>query len=412
MMKDIQYLLFDWGDTLMLDDPQYTGAMCDWPEVAAMPGVAALLPRLAEKYRCAVLSNAVESDAALMMEAFARVGLAECFHTFLTSKELGARKPDAAFFMQALQRLGTQAGQAIMIGNDYVKDIAPAKAVGLGTILITAEDGDYPLADVVVKDFNGLLLLLQASINQKAWEYRADEYWNRTPPADKAAALCRDPLGRFHFHRAYFDNGQVSGKRIANVCGSNGRMAVPLALLGAEATVFDISEEGKRYALALAEAAGVSIGYVLGDFAETDLSVHGNMYDIVFAEGGILHYFADLPAFTSVLHAITKPGGRLILSDFHPFRKINPTGSSMMRVAQAEGDYFDARLHSVPVAYEGFFPEEERADFPQCLCRHHTIGEIVNAVIAARFTLEAFQEHPSFEDGKLPGFFTILARKG
>ena len=412
MNKDIRYLLFDWGDTLMRDDPQATGAMCDWPEVAAMPGVAAFLPRLAEKYTCVVLSNAVESDAVLMEKAFERVELAGCFHAFLTAKELGARKPDTAFFTQALQMLGAKAENAVTIGNDYAKDIVPAKAIGLGTILITNEVGEYPLADTVVKDFNGLLFLLQASINQKAWEYRADEYWNRTPPADKAASLRRDPLGRFHFHRAHFDNGQVRGKRIANPCGSNGRMAVPLAMLGAEVTVFDISEEGKRYALALAEAAGVSIGYVLGDFAETDLTVHGNMYDIVFAEGGILHYFADLPAFTRMLHAITKPGGRLILSDFHPFRKINAAGSPMMCVPQTENDYFDARIHSIPVAFQGAFAEEEQENFPLCLLRFYTISDILNAVLRAGYTVETFQEHPSFEDGKLPGFFTILARKG
>ena len=412
MTEDIRYLLFDWGDTLMLDDPQYTGAMCDWPEVAAMPGVAALLPRLAEKYQCAALSNAVESDAALMRKAFERVGLADCLTRFLTSKELHARKPDAAFFTQALQMLGAKTENAVMIGNDYAKDIAPAKAIGLGTILITAEAGDYPLADVVVRDFSGLLCLLQAETNKQAWEHRAYEYWNRTSPADKAAALRRDPLGRFHFHRAYFDNGQARGKRIANVCGSNGRMAVPLALLGADVTVFDISEENRRYALALAEAAGVAIEYVLGDFCDTDLSAHGSMYDIVFAEGGILHYFADLGAFTRVLYAIAKPGGRLILSDFHPFRKINAVGSPMMCVPQTENDYFDARIHSVPVAFQGAFAEEEQENFLLCLLRFYTISDILNAVIRAGFILEAFQEHPSFEDSKLPGFFTILARKG
>lgn len=40
--------------------------------------------------------------------------------------------------------------------------------------------------------------------------------------------------------------------KIANPCGSNGRIAVPLALLGADVTIFDISEENKRYALELA----------------------------------------------------------------------------------------------------------------------------------------------------------------
>ena len=50
-----------------------------------------------------------------------------------------------------------------------------------------------------------------------------------------------------------------SGIKIANICGSCGKKAVPLAILGAEVTVFDISEDNKRYALEVAAAAKVDL---------------------------------------------------------------------------------------------------------------------------------------------------------
>ena len=250
----------------------------------------------------------------------------------------------------------------------------------------------------------------QAEINKIAWEYRAYEFWRQQDsPAEKAASIRSDPLARFHFHKQYFQN--VQGKRIANPCGSNGRMAVPLAVLGADVTVFDLSEENKRYALELAKEAGVSIRYILGDFCETDLAEHGEAYDIVYAEGGIIHYFADIGAFTETLFAITKTGGQLILSDFHPYRKVNRSGSAMMSVPETGGDYFDTRLHRAKVAYQSFFPPEEQDSFPKCLCRFYTVSEIINAVIASGFTLQAFLEHPNYEDPKLPGLFTMIANK-
>lgn len=61
--------------------------------------------------------------------------------------------------------------------------------------------------------------------------------------------------------------------KIANPCGSNGIMAVRLSLLGADVTVFDISEENRRYAIELAKEAGVEIQYILGDFLETDIDI-------------------------------------------------------------------------------------------------------------------------------------------
>ena len=249
----------------------------------------------------------------------------------------------------------------------------------------------------------------QAEINKVAWEYRAYDFWNRTPPDEKAMEIKQDPLARFHLHREFFDQGRVFGKKIANPCGSNGRMAVSLALLGADVTVFDISEENARYARELATEAGVKIEYVLGDFCETDIAKYNKSFDIVYAEGGITHYFSDMDALAKVLFSITKKNGLLILSDFHPYRKVNRTGSEMMSVKCTDGDYFDSRLHNVNVAYQHLFPQDEQREFPQCQCRHYTMGEIVNAVITAGFTMRKLLEHPSYEDAKLPGLYTILA---
>ena len=154
----------------------------------------------------------------------------------------------------------------------------------------------------------------QAQINKSAWEYRAYEHWNNQATAsEKAAYIKSDPKARLRYHQKYFEN--INGLRIANPCGSNGRIAVPLALLGADVTVFDISDENKRYALELAKEAGTNIQYIVGDFCEVDKAQYGDCFDIVYAEGGILHYFSNLKDFIRLLYEITKQKGKLILRD-------------------------------------------------------------------------------------------------
>ena len=160
MINNVRYLFFDWGDTLMVDYPQYSGAMATWPQITLMKGVIELLPQLSKKYKCVVLSNAVESDAGLMKQAFEKVNLDNYFCLFTTSKELGAKKPEKAFFKNALNRIGASADEVIMIGNDYEKDIESAKAVGLDTILISQQVGKFPSADYVIEDFSKLNFLL------------------------------------------------------------------------------------------------------------------------------------------------------------------------------------------------------------------------------------------------------------
>ena len=250
----------------------------------------------------------------------------------------------------------------------------------------------------------------QAEINKTAWEHQAYEFWkSQASPVEKADYIKANPMARLRYHQDYFCD--IEGKKIANLCGSNGRIATPLALLKADVTVFDISEENKRYALELANAAGVSINYVVTDICEIDTVVYGNGFDILYAEGGILHYFSNLTDFMKVVFAIAKPDAQFILSDFHPYRKINNSGSPMMNVKETEGDYFDTGIHEGAVAYASFYDKEEQNSFPKCLLRHYTLSEIINAVIASGFILQEFHEHPNFENKKLPGLFTIVAKK-
>lgn len=160
-IKQIQYLLFDWGDTLMFDDPKYTGPMAAWESVSAMPEVKETIPLLYDQYQCIVVSNAGDSDSALMKKAFERIALDKYFTAFFTSKELRANKPSPAFFSGIINRLGAPPSEMIMIGNDYTKDIIGAKNTGMQTILITRENGDFPFADHIVASFGRLLKITE-----------------------------------------------------------------------------------------------------------------------------------------------------------------------------------------------------------------------------------------------------------
>jgi len=204
------------------------------------------------------------------------------------------------------------------------------------------------------------------------------------------------------YHQGYFDN--IIGKRIANVCGSDGRRTIPFAVLGAEATLFDISEQQMKYALELAKAVGVKLEYVLGDFCETDIEKYGNMFDFLYMEGGIIHHFSEIDEFFRILYAITKPNGRLILCDFHPYSKLD-------NLFVTKGDYFDSQLHNSGAPLRVFFPEEEQEAFPKVSVRYFTISEILNSVISSGFTLKEFIEHPHWDDAKRPVEFTIIADK-
>ena len=243
--------------------------------------------------------------------------------------------------------------------------------------------------------------------NKKAWEFDAYAVWVRTAgkPGDRAREDVADPEKMLRKYAQYFD--RYEGIKVANICGSCGKKAIPLALLGSEVTVFDISEENKRYALEVAEAAGVVIDYVVGDVLEIDLQKYGGYFDVVFMEGGILHYFHDIDEFMRIMCALLVPGGKLICSDFHPFTKINDA----LDFEMPSMSYFYSDVYEGEMAHARFYDEETRSRMPKCSYRKYTISEIINAIIRSGLTLTRFDEHPSWANEKLPGEFTAIAKK-
>ena len=243
--------------------------------------------------------------------------------------------------------------------------------------------------------------------NKKAWEYNAYDFWcsHTGTPAELAAKLTADPRGSLRRFAGYFDH--FEDLRIANICGSCGKKAIPLALLGAQVTVFDISEQNRRYALELAECAGSTLDYQVGDVLEIDLARYGGAFDTVFMEGGVLHYFHDLHQFMSIIHGLLHPGGSLILSDFHPFNKI----MDALGLQLPTMDYFSTDVFEGEMAHARFYAEDVRRQFPKCSLRKYTVSETINAVIGAGFTLQRFDEHPAWFKPELPGEFTLVAKK-
>ncbi|MCM1261711.1 MAG: class I SAM-dependent methyltransferase [Butyrivibrio sp.] len=203
----------------------------------------------------------------------------------------------------------------------------------------------------------------------------------------------------------YFDT--YDGIKVANICGFCGKKAIPLALLGAQLIVFDISEDNKRYALETAKAANVHIDFEVCDILEIDIEKYGDYFDVAFMEGDVLHYFHDIEEFMHIMFSLLKKGGKLICSDFHPFTKI----SDILNFNQPVISYFSTDIFEGEMAHTRFLKDDIRREMPKYSYRKYTVSEIINSIINSGFCLEKFDEHPVWTNDKLPGEFTAIAVK-
>jgi putative hydrolase of the HAD superfamily len=84
----------------------------------------------AEGIRCAVVSN---FDLRLH-SLLAGLGLAALLDAVVLPAEAGAAKPDPALLRTALAKLGSAPEDAVFVGDDPERDLAPARALGMHAI--------------------------------------------------------------------------------------------------------------------------------------------------------------------------------------------------------------------------------------------------------------------------------------
>jgi HAD superfamily hydrolase (TIGR01549 family) len=100
----------------------------------AYPHAADVLEQLRREHvRLALVTNGA-SD--LQRRKLAVAGLAEYFDVVVASCDIGIGKPDPAIFEAALEALGVEAADAVMVGNDRERDIEGAAAAGVRAVWI------------------------------------------------------------------------------------------------------------------------------------------------------------------------------------------------------------------------------------------------------------------------------------
>lgn len=126
--------LFDWGNTLMYDDPTQQGKMYLWPTVEAVEGAQAALQSLSKHHAIYIATSAQDSKEAEIQKAFQRVGLDQFINGYFCKANLGIEKGSALFYRQIATNLGVSCQHLVMVGDTLEKDIIPAIEAGCQAI--------------------------------------------------------------------------------------------------------------------------------------------------------------------------------------------------------------------------------------------------------------------------------------
>ena len=128
-------------------------------EMVAYPDVEPTLSSLRKRgLKLAAISNMNRTGKDLAGD----LDLTGSLDFVVTSLEVGAEKPYAPIFVQALDRAGVEAKEAVHVGDQISSDVEGAKNVGIHAVLID-RDGNHPNFSAVprIETLDGLTEVLK-----------------------------------------------------------------------------------------------------------------------------------------------------------------------------------------------------------------------------------------------------------
>ncbi|MFN2223087.1 MAG: class I SAM-dependent methyltransferase [Candidatus Promineifilaceae bacterium] len=206
--------------------------------------------------------------------------------------------------------------------------------------------------------------------------------------------------------------GDLRGMSLLHLQCNAGQDTLSLATLGAETVGVDISDEAIEFARRLSADSGVRARFERADVYDWLAAAAGKptRYDIVFSSYGALIWLSDLGSWAASLSRILKPGGRLVLVEFHPFamvfdydwsRRFPYFGQGqVMTWEEGVGDY--VAMSGPALAPSGY--DEGVQDFNnphRCHEFAHSIAELLTAVLDAGLAIESWREYPYSNGAKL-----------
>lgn len=131
----IKVILFDWGNTLMVDSQDETGPMHTWKKIHCVKNAKHALEELSKDYICCLATNAQDSDKDDIEKALDIAGISKFIKHIFCFKETGFKKPSKEFYDHISYKLNVRYNEMILVGDDIDRDYFGAINYGLNGLL-------------------------------------------------------------------------------------------------------------------------------------------------------------------------------------------------------------------------------------------------------------------------------------
>jgi SAM-dependent methyltransferase len=218
-------------------------------------------------------------------------------------------------------------------------------------------------------------------LNRKSWNERTRVHVDSDFYDNKTFLEGRNTLNEIELDIL----GDISGKCVLHLQCHFGQDTISLTRLGAQATGVDLSDAAIDKAREIAEQTGSEAQFINCDVYSLPEYLEGQ-FDMVFSSYGTIGWLPDINKWAEVVAHFLKPGGQLLLVEFHPvvwmfdddFEKIGYKYSNSDPIQEEES---------------GSYTDREAPIHTEFISWNHGLGEVVTACVNSGLEIELLNEY-------------------
>ncbi|TGD82462.1 class I SAM-dependent methyltransferase [Hymenobacter wooponensis] len=181
--------------------------------------------------------------------------------------------------------------------------------------------------------------------------------------------------------------GQVKGQRVLHLQCHFGQDTLSLARLGAEVTGVDLSDEAIRAARQLATELQLPVQFVCCDIYSLPEHLPTEQpFDVVYTTYGVLGWLPDLDQWATLVARYLKPGGRLVLVEFHPV-------VWMFNSEFTEVQYSYFNRETIEETETGTYADRAAPITTTSVSWNHSLAEVLGGLLRQGLQVRDFQEY-------------------
>lgn len=200
--------------------------------------------------------------------------------------------------------------------------------------------------------------------------------------------------------------GSLAGVKLLHLQCHFGQDSISLARRGANVTGVDLSDKGIEAAKELAKKTGQDATFICCDVCNLPPSLDAS-FDLAFTSYGVLGWLPDLSKWASAVAKTLRPGGRLVLVEFHPLLWMYDNAFKSIAY-----DYFNTG--PIRETETGSYAEPDANIVLETMSWNHPLSDAISSLLDAGFQLNHFTEYDyspypcfSFVEASGPGKFRI-----